>query len=65
SILIGLPITYFLVKNWLASYAARIELSWWLFAAPALIILLLVLVSIGSKTIATALMNPVTSLRSE
>ena len=65
SILIGLPITYFIVRNWLANYAARIELSWWLFALPALLVLALVLVSIGSKTIATALMNPVKSLRSE
>ncbi|GAB3990901.1 ABC transporter permease [Spirosoma daeguense] len=65
SILIGLPITYVVVKNWLANYATRIELSWWLFAAPALLVLLLVLISIGSKTIATALMNPIKSLRSE
>ncbi|GAB3772000.1 ABC transporter permease [Spirosoma horti] len=65
AILIGLPITYFIVKNWLANYAARIELNWWLFAAPALLILVLVLISISSKTIATALMNPVKSLRSE
>ncbi|GAB3944108.1 ABC transporter permease [Spirosoma harenae] len=65
SIAIGLPITYVVVKNWLANYAARIELSWWLFAAPALLVLILVLVSIGGKTIATALMNPVKSLRSE
>ncbi|QHW00106.1 ABC transporter permease [Spirosoma endbachense] len=65
SILIGLPITYLLVKNWLANYAARIELSGWLFAWPALLVLLLVLVSIGSRTVATALMNPVKSLRSE
>ncbi|AKD57623.1 ABC transporter permease [Spirosoma radiotolerans] len=65
SILIGLPITYFLVKMWLASYAARIELDWWLFAAPALLVLLLVVVSVGGKTISTALMNPVKSLRSE
>ncbi len=65
AILIGLPITYFLVKNWLTNYATRIELSWWLFAAPALLVLVLVLVSISSKTIATALMNPVKSLRSE
>ena len=65
SILIGLPITYFIVTNWLADYAARIELSWWLFAAPALLVLLLVLISISSKTIATALANPVDSLRSE
>jgi putative ABC transport system permease protein len=65
SILIGLPITYFLVKNWLANYAVRIELSWWLFSAPTLLVLILVLISIGSKTIVTALMNPVQSLRSE
>lgn len=65
AIVIGLPITYFIVKNWLANYAVRIELSWWLFVAPALLVLVLVLISIGSKTIATALMNPVKSLRSE
>jgi putative ABC transport system permease protein len=65
AILIGLPITYVLVKNWLANYAAHIELSWWLFAAPSLLVMLLVVLSIGGKTIATALMNPVKSLRSE
>ncbi len=65
AILIGLPITYLLVKNWLADYAARIELSWWLFAVPSLLIMLLVIVSISGKTMTTALMNPVKSLRSE
>ncbi|MCE7072192.1 ABC transporter permease [Dyadobacter sp. CY327] len=65
AILIGLPITFLLVKNWLAHYAVRIELSWWLFSAPALLVMVLVLISIGGKTVATALMNPVKSLRSE
>jgi putative ABC transport system permease protein len=65
AILIGLPITYLLVKNWLANYASHIELAWWLFAAPSLMVLVLVLVSIGGKTITAALMNPVKSLRSE
>ncbi|WP_373513216.1 FtsX-like permease family protein [Persicitalea sp.] len=65
SVVIGIPITYFLVENWLASYAARIELSWWLFAAPAALVLALVIISISGKTIATALANPVDSLRSE
>ncbi|HEV7347766.1 ABC transporter permease [Telluribacter sp.] len=65
SVVIGIPITYFLVENWLANYASRIELNWWLFAAPAVLVLLLVMISIGGKTIATALMNPVKSLRSE
>jgi putative ABC transport system permease protein len=65
AILIGLPITYLLVKNWLADYAARITLSWWLFAAPSLLIMLMVIVLISGKTMTTALMNPVKSLRSE
>lgn len=65
AILIGLPVTYFLVNNWLANYATRIELSWWLFAGPALLVFLLVLLSIGGKTIASALTNPINSLRSE
>jgi putative ABC transport system permease protein len=65
SILIGLPLTYFIVSSWLANYAARIELSWWIFAAPAALIMLLVIISVGSKTIASALMNPVKSLKSE
>lgn len=65
SILIGLPITYVLVDNWLTAYAVRIELSWWLFAVPALFVMVLVLLSISGKTITTALMNPVKSLRSE
>ena len=49
AILIGIPVSYFLVRNWLANYAARIELSWWLFTAPALLVLFLVLISISSK----------------
>jgi len=65
SVFIGIPITYFLVQNWLANYASHIALSWWLFAAPALLVLVLVVVSISGKTIATALMNPVKSLRAE
>ena len=65
SVVIGIPITYFLVKNWLASYASRIELSWWLFAVPAALVLVLVIISISGKTIATALANPVDALRSE
>ncbi|MPR34783.1 ABC transporter permease [Salmonirosea aquatica] len=65
AVVIGIPITYFLVENWLANYASHIALSWWLFAAPAALVFVLVIVSISGKTIATALMNPVKSLRSE
>ncbi len=62
---IGLPLTYFLASAWLDNYAARTQLTFYMFVGPAVTMLLMVLVSIGSKTIATALLNPVKSLRSE
>ncbi|QRQ99802.1 ABC transporter permease [Dyadobacter sandarakinus] len=65
SIAIGLPVTYFLAHAWLDNYASRTELTVYLFAGPAVLILLMVLLSIGSRTIAAALLNPVKSLRSE
>lgn len=65
AIAIGLPVTYFLASAWLDNYATRASLTPYLFVGPALTMLLMVMVSIGMKTIATALLNPVKSLRSE
>ncbi|UBM57293.1 ABC transporter permease [Marinilongibacter aquaticus] len=65
SLFIGIPIAFFLIKSWLTNFSSHIEITWWLFALPALLVLFLVLISISGKTISTALMNPVKSLRSE
>lgn len=65
AIAIGLPVTYFLAAAWLDNFATRAALTPYLFAGPALTMLLMVLVSIGTKTIATALLDPVKSLKSE
>lgn len=65
SMLIGIPIAYKLVNMWLENFANHIEIKWWLFAIPSALILVLVTISIGSKTISTAFMNPVDSLKSE
>ncbi|MHA4740669.1 ABC transporter permease [Dyadobacter sp. MSC1_007] len=65
AIAIGLPVTYFLATAWLDNYATRASLTPYLFFGPALTMLLMVLVSIGMKTIGTALLDPVKSLRSE
>jgi len=65
SVAIGIPLTYFLVSKWLENFAFRIELTWWLFLAPILLIFLLVIVSISVNTIGTAFSNPVESLKEE
>lgn len=65
SVIISVPITYFLLKNWLENFAYKIDLNVWMFVLPIFLVFLLVLLSISFKTVKTALMNPVNSLRSE
>ena len=65
SIIIGMPITYFISKSWLQNFANRIDITWWLFVVPALFVLVLVILSIGAKTIKAAIANPIKSLRTE
>ncbi|MEM6801639.1 MAG: ABC transporter permease [Bacteroidota bacterium] len=65
SMMIGIPITYFIINNWLQNFANRIEINLWLFLLPSLMILILVFLSISVKTIKTAMANPILSLRDE
>ena len=65
SVIISIPITYLLTQRWLENFAFRIELNWWLFLVPVLLVFILVIISISIKTIHSAMANPVESLRSE
>ena len=65
SSLIGIPVTYWIVNGWLKNFAVRIDLSWWLFALPTFVVILLAFVSISFKTLKVALSNPVDSLKDE
>ncbi len=65
AMLIGFPVTYYLVTHWLGNFATRIELGGHLFILPAILVLLLVVLSLSFKTIQTAMANPVDSLKEE
>ena len=65
ALLIGFPITYVLVSNWLSNFATRIELGGHLFIFPALLVFVLVILSLSLKTIRTARANPVDCLTEE
>ena len=65
ALLIGFPITYLLVSNWLSNFSTRIELQSHLFILPAILVLVLVLFSLSFKTITTAMANPVDCLKEE
>ncbi len=63
--LIALPIAYFAMQQWLANYAFRITISWWMLLLPVAAVLLLAMLTIGFQTIRAARANPVDSLRYE
>lgn len=65
SMTIGIPITYFLTRSWLDNFAFRIDLHWWLFVIPVILVLALVIISVSASTLKTALANPVDSLKDE
>lgn len=65
ALLIASPLSWLLMKNWLQSYAYRIDIHWWIFAISGIVTILVGSAPIGFQAIKAALMNPVKSLRSE
>ena len=65
SMLISLPLSFFITKHWLNSFAYRIELQIWYFIGAGLITLFITWVTVGTQAVRASLTNPVKSLRYE
>ncbi len=65
SIVIALPLSYFLINNWLEGFAYRINLALEYFLSAGIIILLIAWFTIGTQTLKAARINPSQSLRDE
>ena len=65
AVAIGLPISILISRYWLSSFAYHIELKWWLFILPSVLILILAWLTVGLQTLRAARVDPVESLRSE
>ncbi len=59
------PLAYWGVRKWLENYAFRIDIQPWLFVIPALLVLLIALLTVSVQTIKAARQNPVKALRYE
>ncbi|MGI4803474.1 MAG: ABC transporter permease [Janthinobacterium lividum] len=62
---LAFPVAWWVMHNWLQSFAYRIEISWWIFALSSLIALVIALATVSFQAVKAALANPVKSLRSE
>lgn len=64
-LLVAIPLSYLLMRRWLADFAYRIELEAGTFALAALLTLAIALLTVSWQSVRAATANPVESLRSE
>ena len=62
---IAVPITWYAMDKWLANFAYKVEIEWWIFALTGVVVMLIAAVAIGSRTIEAAVADPVKALRTE
>jgi len=65
AIVLTLPASVWLAKEWLANYAYAMPLHWWLFALPGAALVGMALVVVVLEAVPRAQANPVDSLRVE
>ncbi len=65
AIVIASPVAWYAMHTWLQNFAYQIDLSWWIFALAGVVAVAIALLTVSFQSIKAALMNPVTSLRSE
>ncbi len=65
ALLIASPLAWWAMNRWLADFAYRIDIQWWIFAAAGAIAVAIAFLTVGFRSMRAALANPVKSLRSE
>lgn len=65
AIVIALPVSWYIINSWLADFYLRMEITPWLFTAPAVSLFFIMLITVAYQTIRAAWSNPVESIRHE
>lgn len=62
-IVIAIPLSWFYLDNWLKDYAYRSTITWWVFAIPAVLALVLASLMVAYQAYKASKTNPAVSLR--
>ncbi len=65
AIVLAVPVAWYFMQRWLADFACRIDLQWWMFAVTGAGVVVVALLTVSVQSVRAALINPVQSLRSE
>jgi len=64
-LMIGIPISWYLLGSWLGNFEYRIELQIWMFIVPVALAIIIAGLTVGAQAFRAALADPVDSLRVE
>jgi len=65
SLVIAIPMAWWVGERYLQNFAYRISISWWIFVVAALITAAITLLTVGLLAVKAAMANPVESLKTE
>jgi putative ABC transport system permease protein len=65
SIVLATPVAWYIMNSWLQTFAYKTSLSWWIFPAAGLIVLILALLTVSWQSWKASSRNPVEALRYE
>jgi putative ABC transport system permease protein len=65
ALIIASPLAWYAMNRWLADFAYRIDIEWWMFALAGLAAVVIALATVSFQAVRAAVANPVESLRSE
>lgn len=65
SIILAIPIGWYLMTSWLADFEYRTDISWDVFAIAGIIVVLIALFTVSFESIKASIVNPVKGLKSD
>jgi len=65
SVVIGVPVTWYFMSDWLMTFDYHTSINWSLFLWTGVLTLFIALLTVSSQAIKTALINPAKTLKSE
>ena len=65
SLVIAIPVAWWVGNQYLQNFAFRISLTWWIFAVAALVTVVLTLLTVCAQAIRAAMKNPVEAIKME
>ena len=61
----GIPLGWYFMQKWLAGFAYKTRLDWWIFGLAALVALVVAILTVSWQSWRAARRNPVEALRYE